>query len=76
MFVIETIPLKQKIWVNKTNSYKEAQEFDDSYYLSFTPTERLETVQFLREEYWKLNKDIKHESRKRLRRFLKLIKQT
>ncbi len=70
------IPLKQKIWVNKSNSFKEAQEFDDSYYLSLTPIERLETVQFLREEYWKLKKDIKHESGKRLRRVLKLIKQT
>jgi hypothetical protein len=38
--------MEQKIWVNKSNSFKEAQEFDDSYYLSMTPTERLETVQF------------------------------
>jgi hypothetical protein len=68
--------LKQKIWVNKWNSFKEAQEFDDSYYLSLTPIERLETVQFLREEYWKLKKDTKHESGKRLRKVLKLIKQT
>ncbi len=68
--------MKKKIWVNKSNSFAEAQEFDDSYYLSRTPTERLETVQFLREELWKLKKDKNHEGRKRLRRVLKLIKQT
>jgi hypothetical protein len=67
--------LKPKIWVNKSTSYKEAQEFDDSYYLSLTPTERLEVVQFLREEYWKLKKDTKHERGKRLRRVLKIVKQ-
>ena len=67
--------MKHKIWVNKPNSFKEAQEFDDSYYLSMTPTERLETVQFLREEFWKLKKDKNHEGGKRLRRVFKLIKQ-
>lgn len=67
--------MKNKIWFNKSNSFKEAKEFDDAYYLSMTPTERLETVQLLREEFWKLKKDINHESGKRLRRVLKLIKQ-
>ena len=67
--------MKQKIWIHKSNSFKEAQEFDDSYYLSMTPTERLETVQFLREEYWRMNKGENHEGRKRLRRVFKLIKQ-
>jgi hypothetical protein len=68
--------MNQKIWVHKSKSFKEAQEFDDSYYLSMTPTERLETVQFLREEYWKMNKGKIHEGRKRLRRVFKLIKQS
>ena len=68
--------MKKKIWVNKSNSFVEAQEFDDSYYLSLSPTERLETVQFLREEFWKLKKDKNYEGGKRLRRVLKLIKQT
>lgn len=39
-----------------------------------TPTERLETVQFLREEHEKLNKDKNHEGGIRLRRVLKVIK--
>lgn len=68
--------MKHKIWVNKSNSFEDAQEFDDAYYLSLTPVERLETVQFLREKYGKLKKDVKHESGKGLRRVLKIIKQT
>jgi hypothetical protein len=67
--------MKRKIWVNKSNSFIDAQKFDDSYYLSLTPTERLETVQFLREEQWKLKKEKIHEGRKRLRRVFKLVKQ-
>lgn len=67
--------MKQKIWVHKSSSFKEAQDFDNSYYLSMTPTERLETVQFLREEHGKLNKDKNHEGGKRLRRVFRLIKQ-
>ncbi len=68
--------MAQKIWVEKSNSFTEAQQFDDSYYLSLSCIERLETVQFLREEYKKLNKGEKYETGKRLRRVLKLIKQT
>jgi hypothetical protein len=69
-----TNPMKQKIWVNKPYSFKEAQEFDDSYYLSMTPTERLETVQFLREEYGKLSKDRGYTGGRRLEKVIKLIK--
>jgi hypothetical protein len=70
------ILMKQKIWINKTTSFSEAQDFDDSYYLSLTPTERLETVQFLRGEYRKLKKSESYEGGKRLQKVLKLIKQT
>jgi hypothetical protein len=69
-----TVLAKKEIWFNKSNSFKEAQEFDDAYYLSMTPAERLETVQFLREEHEKLNKDKNHEGGIRLRRVLKFIK--
>ncbi len=68
--------MKQKIWVNKSSSFAEAREFDDSYYLSFTPKERVKIVQILREEYRKFIKDRNNESGKRLRRVFKLIKQT
>ena len=65
--------MSTKIWVKKSNSFAGAQQYDDVYYLSLSSKERLETVQFLREEYKKLNKDKNYESGKRLRRVLKLI---
>ncbi len=68
--------MSQKKWVEKSSSFAEAQQFDDSYYLSLSSKERIETVQFLREEFKKFNKDEKYEVGKRLRRVLKLIKQT
>ena len=66
----------KKVWLNKTGSFQKAEEFDDQYNLSLSPEERLSAVQFLREEYFKINKDLKNENRKGLRRVLKIIKQT
>jgi hypothetical protein len=68
--------MRDKIWVNKSESLEDAQEFDDIYYLSMSEIERVETVQFLREEYWKMSKRQDYEDRKRLRRVFKTIKQT
>ncbi|MFW6131658.1 MAG: hypothetical protein ACOC5F_03575 [Candidatus Aminicenantaceae bacterium] len=68
--------MRLQIWVRKANSFEEAQKYDDSYYLSLSASERIETVQFLREEYKKLNKGSNYESGERLRRVFKLIKQT
>ena len=68
--------MKEHIWINKSKSFEEARQFDDSYYLSMSAEERLETVQFLREEYFRLSKESHHEGRKRLRRILKVIKQS
>lgn len=68
--------MQQKIWLNKVKSFEQAKQFDDAYYLSMSPEERIETVQFLREEYLKIGKRRGHENRKRLRRVLKIIKQT
>ncbi|MFH1593374.1 MAG: hypothetical protein ABID09_01590 [Candidatus Omnitrophota bacterium] len=62
----------KKIWVNKAKSFKEAERFDNSYYLSMSRTERLETMQFLREIYYKI-KGLKNEGRKGLRRVIKII---
>lgn len=74
----------KKIWVNKTDSFQKAEEFDEKYNLSLSPEERLSDVQFLREEYLKMNpapqggarvkKGLRSESRKGLRRVLKVIK--
>jgi hypothetical protein len=68
--------MPEKIWVKKTRSYADAQAFDDAYYLSLSPVERLETVQFLREEYGRLSKGKMHEGGKDVRRVFRLIKQT
>ncbi len=67
--------MNKKIWINKTYSFSEAKQFDDSYYLSLSSSERLETVQFLRDECHKFKKGRSYESGKRLRRVLKIIKQ-
>ena len=65
----------KKIWVNKTYSFEDAERFDENYYLNMTSTERLDIMQFLRESYYKINKRLKNESRKGLRRVIKIIKQ-
>ncbi len=75
-----------KIWINKADSFQKAEEFDEKYNLSLSPEERLSDVQFLREEYLKMNpapqggarvkRGLRSESRKGLRRILKIIKQT
>ena len=68
----------KKIWVNKTYSFKDAERFDENYYLNMTSAERLDIMQFLRESYFKIikfEKDLKNESRERLRRIVKIIKQ-
>ncbi len=65
----------KKIWVNKTYSFKDAERFDENYYLNMTSAERLDIMQFLRESYYKINKRLKNESRKGLRRVIKIIKQ-
>lgn len=65
----------KKIWINKARSFNEAQNFDTDYYLSLSASERLETVQILREEYFK-SKGLKfRDDRKRLRRIFRIIKQ-
>ncbi len=65
----------KRIWVNKTNSFKDAENFDLEYYLSMTPLERLDIMQRLREDYFRINKGLKRESRKGLRRSIKIIRQ-
>ncbi len=67
--------MPRKIWVRKTTSFADARAFDDSYYFALSASERLETVQFLREEYSKLSKGKNHEGGKRLRRVFRLIEQ-
>ncbi len=66
-----------KIWVNKADSFSAAKEFEDSYYSEMLPSERLDILQWLREEYFRSQKTrIGNESGERLRRVFKIIKQT
>lgn len=65
--------MAKKIWVNKADTFEAAKGFDDEYYLSLSRRERLETVQFLREEYLKMKDGLNHEGRKRLRKILRII---
>jgi hypothetical protein len=65
----------KKIWMHKSHSFEEADEFDKDYYSSMGPEERLETVQFLREMYFKFKGPYQDEDRKRLRRTIKIIQQ-
>lgn len=66
---------QRKKWVNKTNSFKEAENFDRDYYFKMTAEERLETMQLLREKYSKIETRYNHENRKRLRRVFAKTKQ-
>ena len=65
----------KKIWVNRARSFKEAEDFDIAYYASLSSTERVESVQILREEFFKSNGLEFREDGKRLRRVSRVIKQ-
>jgi len=65
----------KKVWINRAKSFKNAQDFDSAYYLSLSSTDRVETVQILREEYFKSHGLKFREDGKRLRRVFRVIKQ-
>ena len=65
----------KKVWVNRARSFEDARYFDNAYYLSLSSTERVESVQILREEYFKSHGLKFCEDGKRLRRVFKVIKQ-
>ena len=66
--------MKPKIWIHKSNSFAEAANFDENYYSQMSMAERLEVMQFLRESFFRLNRDKHLESGKRLRRILTVVK--
>ena len=63
----------QKIWMRKATSFSKAQEQDIDYYLNMSAQERIEIVQFLREQYPKFAKVDLSESRKGLRRTVRVV---
>lgn len=66
--------MKKNVWVNKATSFKAAQEFDEAYYRRLSAAERIETVQVLREAYFRSIGGITGEDGKRLRRVLSVTK--
>lgn len=62
----------KKIWIHRANSFEEAEEFDLEYYLEMSGEERLNTLQYLREMYFKI-RGKRNACRKRLRRVIKVI---
>lgn len=64
----------KKFWVHKTCSFKAAKKFDENYYLKMSKIKRLEMMQFLRDIYHKIKKDLNnYEGREGLRRVIKII---
>ena len=64
----------KKIWIHRADSFKEAAEFDSAYYAKMSKSERISTMQLLREIHLKL-KAPGNENAKRLRRVIKIIQQ-
>lgn len=62
----------KRIWKHVANSFKEAKEFDQKYYRTMSKEKRLDTMQFLRQTYYKL-RGSRNEDGKRLRRVIKII---
>ena len=72
---LSSVILKKKIWVNIANSFSAANEFDHEYFRAQTSAERLDEMQFLREQYLKMNKKAGDAHRKGLRRVIAVVKQ-
>ena len=64
-----------KIWINKTKSFEEAKTFDKEYYKNMSAADRIETIQILREQYFKLKYPNLNKNGRRLQRVCKIIKQ-
>jgi len=67
--------MSPKVWVKKLCSFSEARDQDLEYYLNMSAEERLETIQFLREQYFKIKGTDSDESGKGLRRTVRIVQQ-
>lgn len=62
------------VWIKRVKSFKSSNDFDMDYYLSMSPSERLETMQFLREMVYKFKKGPEcGKGREGLRRVIKIV---
>ena len=67
--------MKNKIWVKKNSSFKEAQKYDSEYYFNLSIAERISIIQELREAHFNTTGLLDNENGKRLRRVFRIIKQ-
>jgi hypothetical protein len=65
--------MKKTVWLNKANSFKEAQKFDAAYYRRLSSKERVETIQLLRENHFKSTGMSIGKNGKRLQRVVRII---
>lgn len=66
--------MRKRSWfINKASSFKEAEEWEDKYYASLTPAERLSAIQICRDNYYKFKG--RNARRKRFCRVFRVIKQ-
>ncbi len=65
--------MTKTIWLNKANSFKEAQKFDAAYYRRLSAKERIEAIQVLREAPFKSTGMSIGENGKRLQRVVRII---
>lgn len=63
----------KRVWIKRLPSFKEAEKSDENYYLGMSGKEKLETMQILREIYYKIKNKLKNEGRKGLRRVIRVI---
>jgi hypothetical protein len=63
----------KKIWIKKFNDFKVADAAERSYYAKMTPSERVDIIQFLRDQFNKFSGEKKNARGKRLRRAVKII---
>lgn len=71
----EELGMTQRIWVKTVKSFAEARDHDLNYYLKMSARERLEIVQYLREQYPKFSGGNMNESGKGLRRTVRVVQQ-
>ena len=63
----------RRIWINRLNSFREAENFEFIYYSKMTPTMRLDILEQLRIAQKKFNPVRHHARRKGLRGSFKII---
>ncbi len=64
----------ERIWIRRAKNFEEAVIFEREYYAAMTPEERLDSMQRLREAYFKFNKDTAdHAGTFRLQKHVKIL---